>query len=132
MKSKIFILDTNVMLHDHKCLSRFENNDIIIPISVLEELDNFKKGSDIINYQARSFVRNLESLVGDELFGDGVGLGEGQGVLSVYAPAPEHEVAAVLAFEVIGLHVCGRALHGVENIKARFDKVRDQLFYRAA
>ncbi|MDI9605191.1 MAG: PIN domain-containing protein, partial [Bacteroidota bacterium] len=41
---KIFILDTNVLLHDYKCIYNFEENDVIIPIVVLEELDKFKKG----------------------------------------------------------------------------------------
>ena len=47
-KSKIFILDTNVILHDHTCIYQFEENDIILPITVLEELDKFKRGNDLI------------------------------------------------------------------------------------
>ena len=42
-KNKIFVLDTNVILHDSTCIHNFEDNDIVIPISVLEELDQFKK-----------------------------------------------------------------------------------------
>lgn len=41
-KKKVFILDTNVLLHDYKCLHNFQDNDIVIPITVLEELDKFK------------------------------------------------------------------------------------------
>ena len=41
---KIFILDTNVILHDSTCIHNFDEHDIIIPITVLEELDQFKKG----------------------------------------------------------------------------------------
>tara|TARA_B100001250_G_scaffold64648_1_gene50993 strand:+ start:118 stop:294 length:177 start_codon:yes stop_codon:yes gene_type:complete len=41
---KIFVLDTNVILHDATCIENFEDNDIVIPISVLEELDQFKRG----------------------------------------------------------------------------------------
>ena len=41
--AKIFVLDTNVLLHDHNCLYNFQDNDVIIPIVVLEELDKFKK-----------------------------------------------------------------------------------------
>lgn len=66
--SKIFILDTNVILHDHTCIYQFEENDIVLPIVVLEELDKFKRGNDLINYQAREFVRLLDEIVGDELF----------------------------------------------------------------
>ena len=43
---KNFVLDTNVILHDYKCLFNFQDNDIFIPIVVLEELDKFKKGND--------------------------------------------------------------------------------------
>ena len=56
---KIFVLDTNVLLHDHKALSNFQENDIVIPIIVLEELDKFKKGNDQINFNAREFAREL-------------------------------------------------------------------------
>ena len=50
---KNFVLDTNVILHDYKCIENFQENDIYLPIVVLEELDKFKKGSDQINYNAR-------------------------------------------------------------------------------
>ncbi|MFA7211231.1 MAG: PIN domain-containing protein, partial [Bacteroidales bacterium] len=53
---KIFVFDTNVLLHDHKCLDHFQENDIVIPIIVLEELDKFKKGNDQINFNAREFA----------------------------------------------------------------------------
>ncbi len=43
---KLFIIDTNVLLHDYKCIYNFEENDVIIPIVVLEELDKFKRGND--------------------------------------------------------------------------------------
>ena len=57
---KNFVLDTNVILHDYKCIDNFQENDIYLPIVVLEELDKFKKGSDQINYNAREFVRELD------------------------------------------------------------------------
>ncbi|MDD6781825.1 MAG: PIN domain-containing protein, partial [Bacteroidales bacterium] len=47
---KNFVLDTNVLLHDFKCLDHFQENDVYIPMVVLEELDHFKKGNDQINY----------------------------------------------------------------------------------
>jgi len=82
-KPKIFVLDTNVILHDHKCVYHFEENDVIIPISVLEELDKFKKGNDQINFQAREFMRVLDRLSGEDLFNGGVSLGEGKGNLGI-------------------------------------------------
>ena len=42
---KNFVLDTNVILHDYKCIYNFQDNDIYLPIVVLEELDKFKKGN---------------------------------------------------------------------------------------
>ncbi|RPI41451.1 MAG: PhoH family protein [Bacteroidetes bacterium] len=80
---KIFVLDTNVLLHDYKCMHNFDEHDIIIPITVLEELDRFKKGNDIINYHAREFTRELDKLSGDKLFNGGISLGKGKGKLSI-------------------------------------------------
>ncbi len=61
-KTKLFILDTNVILHDSECLYNFQDNDIVIPISVLEELDQFKRGNEQIHYNAREFLRQLDTL----------------------------------------------------------------------
>ena len=79
--SKNFVLDTNVILHDYECLDKFEDNDIYLPIVVLEELDKFKKGSDQINFNARAFVRKLDELAGADFFEHGADLGEGRGRL---------------------------------------------------
>ncbi|MEG1763155.1 MAG: PIN domain-containing protein, partial [Bacteroidales bacterium] len=49
---KIFVLDTNVILHDAQSIYNFQENDIYIPIVVLEELDHFKKGNEQINFNA--------------------------------------------------------------------------------
>lgn len=59
-EKKIFILDTSVILHDHNSVNNFEEHDIVIPITVLEELDNFKKGNETINFEAREFIRFLD------------------------------------------------------------------------
>ena len=59
---KIFVIDTNVILHDATCVRNFEDNDIVIPISVLEELDQFKRGNEQLHYNARDFLRNLDEL----------------------------------------------------------------------
>ncbi len=87
-KSKIFILDTNVLLHDFKCIFKFEENDIVLPIVVLEELDKFKKGNDLINFHAREFTRNIDKLAGDDFFKKGVSLGEGLGRLFIETGKP--------------------------------------------
>ncbi|MCG8698676.1 MAG: PhoH family protein [Bacteroidales bacterium] len=82
-KKKIFVLDTNVLLHDYLCIYNFKANNIVIPITVLEELDKFKKGNDLINFHAREFTRELDKLSGDGLFNGGVPLGKGLGKLSI-------------------------------------------------
>lgn len=81
--TKLFVLDTNVILHDAGCLRNFEEHDIAIPITVLEELDRFKKGNDDLNFQAREFLRRLDDLTGDFLSEEGVSLGEGLGRIRV-------------------------------------------------
>ena len=62
MSHKIFVLDTSVILYDSASIFSFKDNRIAIPISVLEELDGLKKGSQNKNYQAREFIRFLDSL----------------------------------------------------------------------
>ncbi|MBO7635021.1 MAG: PhoH family protein [Paludibacteraceae bacterium] len=81
---KNFVLDTNVILHDYKCIYNFQENDIYIPIVVLEELDKFKKGNEQINYNAREFVRELDNLSIDaDFFKNGASLGMGLGKLFI-------------------------------------------------
>ena len=80
---KIFVLDTNVLLHDYKCIHNFEEHDIVVPITVLEELDRFKKGNDMINYHAREFTREMDKLSGDKIFNGGLSLGRGKGKVTV-------------------------------------------------
>jgi len=57
---KIFVLDTSVIIFNHNALESFEEHDVAIPITVLEELDNFKKGNDIKNFEAREFIRIID------------------------------------------------------------------------
>lgn len=87
---KTFILDTNVILHDSSCIHNFQEHDIIIPITVLEELDNFKKGGQIINFHARQFIRSLDELTSDKLFNGGVSLGPEKGRISIRLERPMH------------------------------------------
>ena len=82
-KSKLFVLDTNVILHDSTCIHHFQENDVAIPITVLEELDTFKRGNEQINYHARDFLRDLDEITGDNLFKKGVSLGNKLGKIRV-------------------------------------------------
>jgi len=70
-KKKLFVLDTNVILHDSSCIYNFQEHDVVIPITVLEELDQFKKGNEALNFHAREFMRTLDFLSGSKLFDGG-------------------------------------------------------------
>lgn len=59
---KIFVLDTSAILFDHNAFFNFKEHDVAIPITVLEEIDRFKKGNDVINYEAREFIRSIDRL----------------------------------------------------------------------
>ncbi len=95
MTSKLFVLDTNVILHDCRCIRKFEEHDVAIPIAVLEELDQFKRGNEDIHFQAREFLRSIDALTGDILAPSGSPLGPGLGsirvVLGVARNAIVHE-----------------------------------------
>jgi PhoH-like ATPase len=67
---KIFVLDTSVILYDHSAVQHFQENDVAIPITVLEELDNFKKGNDIKNFEAREFIRFIDKLSTEHMLQD--------------------------------------------------------------
>lgn len=66
-QTKLFVLDTNVLIHDPSSLFRFEEHDIHLPMVTLEELDNNKKGLTEVARNARQASRNLEEIVGKEL-----------------------------------------------------------------
>lgn len=106
---KIFVLDTNVLLHDYRALRNFQDNDIVIPMVDLEEIDRFKRGNEQINYNAREIMRALDKLSEQGLFHTGASLGKGMGRLSVVlgkgltaemkaasmADIPDHRILAV-------------------------------------
>ena len=81
--AKTFILDTNVILHDPSCIHQFQDNNIVIPLVVIEEIDRFKRGSQVINLNAREFARTLDALTGNSIFNGGVSLGAGKGLVRI-------------------------------------------------
>ena len=90
-KPKIFVLDTNIILHDYKAIRKFQDNNVVIPIAVIEELDKFKKGSDALAFNARGFVREIDRLTEGKMFGkDGVPIGKGLGKIKI---EPNHPFA---------------------------------------
>ena len=80
---KLFVLDTNVILHDSRCIFNFQDNDIYIPVSVIEELDKFKKGDDNLGFNARAFVRALDKISDNTLFDRGISLGKDRGHIKI-------------------------------------------------
>ena len=83
-RQKIFVLDTNVILHDHKAIRHFQDNNLVIPVAVAEELDKFKKGNDTLAYNARAFMRDIDRITEGRSFGrDGLPIGPGLGRIKV-------------------------------------------------
>lgn len=82
-RPKIFVLDTNVILHDQRSVFNFQENDIVIPLAVIEELDKFKKQNDTLGFHAREFVREIDRISDNALFTSGVPLGKGRGTIKV-------------------------------------------------
>ena len=81
---KTFVLDTSVILYDHHALESFEEHDIAIPLTVLEELDRFKKGNSVLNRNAREFIRRLDGLSDQNLLQEWIPLnGSGSGRVRV-------------------------------------------------
>jgi len=151
-KCKVFVIDTNVILHDHECIYNFDDNDVVIPITVLEELDKFKRGNDQLNFQARQFVRVLDEIVGNELFNGGIPLGVGKGKLTIETgkpfsdklkesfreDIPDHRILAITEFirdkfsarkvilvtKDVNLRMKAKSLH-IESEDYKNDKVAD-------
>lgn len=91
-KPKIFVLDTNIILHDCKAIRKFQDNDIVIPVAVVEELDKFKKGNDALAYNARGFMRDIDRITEGRMFGrDGIPIGKGLGNIKI---EPNHPFPA--------------------------------------
>ena len=80
---KIYVLDTSVCLSDSNCIFDYDNNDVIIPLKVLEEIDGHKKRQDAVGAQARSVIRLFDELREKGSLQKGVRLGKGKGILKV-------------------------------------------------
>ncbi|MBU4331098.1 MAG: PhoH family protein [Acidobacteria bacterium] len=119
-QKKLFVLDTNVILHDYNCINSFENNDIVIPITVLEEIDGFKHGKDQIHFNAREFIRILDGLSGDKLVNGGVSLGKGKGKIQILTNhQQEPEVEQIFWEKKPDHRILSVALHLTKALKER-------------
>ncbi|HUO86930.1 MAG TPA: PhoH family protein [Thermoanaerobaculia bacterium] len=94
---KIFVLDTSVILYDSEAIHSFEEHDVALPITVLEELDQFKKGGSVINLQAREFIRRLDQLSDHNMLREWIPLnGSASGKFRVIASEEEAADASVV------------------------------------
>jgi len=101
-RTKIFVLDTSVILYDGQALKNFDEHDVAVPLTVLEELDQFKKGNSVMNLQAREFIRQLDDLSGGNLLREWIPLnGADSGRVRVLS---DREAPEVDAAEVFGRH----------------------------
>ena len=82
MTKKIFVIDTSVYLTDFSSLKAFEDNDIVIPFKVLEEIDKHKKRQDSVGSNARNIIRSLDELRELGSLHEGVSMGEGFGIVT--------------------------------------------------
>jgi PhoH-like ATPase len=79
---KLFVLDTNVLLHDASSIEAFQDNTVILPMAVIEELDRFKRETNELGRNARGVIRRLDILRARGKLGDGVPMNNG-GMLKI-------------------------------------------------
>jgi PhoH-like ATPase len=98
-EKKIFVLDTSVIIYDHNAIKNFKEHDVVVPITVLEELDNFKKGNDTKNFAAREFTRYIDKISGRNTLQDWVNInGKGHGMFMIEM----HQSSKVDAEKIFG------------------------------
>jgi len=89
MTNKIYVIDTSVYLTDFSSLRAFEDNDIVIPFKVLEEIDKHKKRQDAVGSNARNIIRALDELREIGSLHNGVSMGEGFGTVTARSYDPQ-------------------------------------------
>ena len=90
MKHKIYVIDTSACLTDASCIYSYGVHDVVIPMKVLEEIDNHKKRQDSVGSNARGIIRMLDSLRESGSLQAGVSLGDGRGTLKVVRAIPDN------------------------------------------
>ncbi|HAI43862.1 MAG TPA: phosphate starvation-inducible protein PhoH [Maribacter sp.] len=88
MAKKTYVLDTNVYLTSATAINAFGNNDIVIPLKILDEIDKHKKRQDSVGSQAREIIRRLDSFRSGGNLSKGVRMGKGKGILKVCSYNP--------------------------------------------
>ncbi len=95
---KNYVLDTNVLIHDPRAIFKFEDNDVVIPIYVIEEIDQFKREGTERGRNCRQVARYLDELRerGEDSLASGVGIGDGMGQLRVAVPSTRGDLPVAL------------------------------------
>ena len=119
MAKKIYVLDTSVCLTDANCIYSFANNDIVLPLKVLEEIDNHKKRQDSVGIHAREVIRKLDSLRENGSLYKGVRLARGKGIVYVKLCKKEN-LPQDLDLQIPDNEIIGVALNQKhENVKRK-------------
>lgn len=121
MAKKLFVLDTSVIIFDYDAIKHFEEHDIAIPITVLEELDNFKKGNDTKNFAAREFSRFIDSASGNQSLQEWIPIdGKKKGMFTIVMNEGSLKVDAIDVFgEDKGDH---RILNAALYMKSKYPR----------
>mgnify|MGYP003130013601 FL=1 len=90
MAKKTYVIDTSAFLTDAGCIYNFKNNDIVVPLKVLEEIDNHKKRQDGVGLNARKIIRTFDQLRGSGNLFKGVRLRKGQGLVRMRRAETSH------------------------------------------
>ena len=107
-KWRTFILDTNVLIHDPNAMYSFDEHDVVIPVTVVEELDRLKSGNESKNISARQASRNLTKLIKEGESPTSISLGKGKGnlIFFVFEKYPKVSSDAENSFRNIFLEDC--------------------------
>lgn len=107
---KNYVLDTNVLLHDPNSLLSFQENQVLLPIEVIEEIDRFKREATELGQNARSVSRQLDALRGGGRLNEGVNLPNGGRLRIVFLPRGENGKPAANGHSVDS-RIIATALH---------------------
>ncbi|AZR72064.1 phosphate starvation-inducible protein PhoH [Anoxybacter fermentans] len=121
-KKKLFILDTNVLLTDPHAIFAFQENDVIIPIAVIEEIDAMKSRNDSIGFNARYTSRLLDKLREQGRLDEGVFLETG-GILRIDIDRNNHHIPEGLAQDKMDNRILSVAFSAKDNLKDRYKKI---------
>jgi PhoH-like ATPase len=123
-KKKIFVIDTSVLLHDHQSILSFKENYVVIPITVLEELDKFKVGNDTKNFAAREVIRFIDKLSINHSLQDWISLRDDLGKFKIVMEGNQQELNAELIFAggKNDHKIINSALH-LQNSEPRFQVI---------